>query len=502
MNGWRWIPVLLLWILACANLSVHWSANPIYSYGWLVPVFAAYALFLRIRSRPIPGPRTGWAKWMIVLAGLAFAPTWLFAQPNPDWSLVAWLLVGEVVVITLGMVGLVGGWAWVRHFAFPICFIFTAVPCPHVIEAPMTVGLMRAVATFTVELLNVCGVAAVQHGNVIEVRSGLLGVDEACSGVRSLQAALTGSLFIGEMFRLNVLRRFGLLFGGLVVALLTNVARTFFLSWSASREGSAAVDRWHDPAGFTILTACFVIIWILAFLMTRGERPPAETTSKEAGSPLPTPLVVGLAIWIAAILCAVEMWFYDPAGAQQSAWSLVPPAGSAEVPIGAEAARQLQCDRMSASSWRTPDGGDWMLYFLEWRPGPVRSRVLARVHRPEICLSSVGLKLVEDRGTLWVEAGGFNLPFRAYTFEQAGRTLFVYYGIWQSRSRRAEMSGRLSESEHSAGFQAVLWRERNLGQQVAELAVTGYSSAAQADASFEETVKRLLVRRLPEVAER
>lgn len=240
---WPWLPIVGMWALACGNLSVHWSANPIYSYGWLVPVFGLYATVARWKTRPAPGKSTPAGRLIVWIGALAFFPTWIFAQPNPDWSLVAWMLSAEAVAMTLGAIGMAGGWVWVRHFAFPMCFIFAAVPCPHVIEVPMTVGLMRWVAAFTVELLNVAGVAAVQHGNVIEVRSGLLGVDEACSGVRSLQAALTASLFLGELFRFNLLRRVSLLAIGLLVAVVTNVGRTFFLAWSASRDGLASVGN-------------------------------------------------------------------------------------------------------------------------------------------------------------------------------------------------------------------------------------------------------------------
>ena len=85
----------------------------------------------------------------------------------------------------------------------------------------------------------------------------------------------------------------------------------------------------------------------------------------------------------------------------------------------------------------------------------------------------------------------------AYAFEQDGHPLFVYYGLWQTRSRRAQESGYLSESEHLAGFQAVMWRERHMGQQVAELAVTGYATAEKADESFQRMLKKLLVLRPP-----
>ena len=497
-RAWGWLLFVGIWCLAGRHLSVHWAANPIYSYGWLVPPLGLYAAWIRWPSRPASGSPAVLGGWLTVLAAIAFFPTWVFAQPNPDWSLVAWAITAEAVAMTLGAVALAGGWQWARHFAFPICFIFAAVPCPHVIELPLTVGLMRNVATFTVELLNLCGVAAVQHGNVIEVRTGLLGVDEACSGVRSLQAALTGSLFFGELFRFGWARRILVIFIGLGVALCTNVVRTFFLSWTASRHGIESIAKWHDPAGFLILTVCLAIVWVVAFLLAGNSHALAEPSrAVPAGHSLPIRFLAGLSLWIIAVVVAVELWFHDGGRPPESLWALVPPPGAIPVEISENAKRQLQCDRLSGSGWKEADGSDWLMYFLEWRPGPLRSRVLARVHRPEVCLSSVGLKLVRDRGIISIEAGGLRLPFRAYTFDQGGHPLYVYYGIWQTRSHRGLERGELSQSEHRAGFQAVLWRERNLGQQVAELAATGYRNAEEADAGFQQTLEKLLVRRLP-----
>ena len=313
-----------------------------------------------------------------------------------------------------------------------------------------------------------------------------------------MQAALTASLFLGELYRFIWVRRVFLLGIGLVAAVATNVGRTFFLAWNASRDGLASVARWHDPAGFLILSVCFGVVWVSALLLARKESHPVPTHRIPVARPLPFKFAMGLSLWILFTIVAVEFWFRDGDNPPESPWSLLPPEESTQVEIGAEAARQLQCDRSSAAAWRGADGSDWLMYFLEWRSGPIRSRVLARVHRPDICLSSVGLKLIEDRGTLSVEAGGFNLPFHAYTFEQDGHPLFVYYGIWQNRTERARESGSLSQSEHVAGLQAVIWRERRLGQMVAELAATGYTDAAQADAGFQESVKKLLVRRLPQ----
>ncbi len=432
-------------------------------------------------------------KWVIALIAFAFFPTWLIEQPNPDWRLISWVLAMEVVGLTLAAVAAIGGGArWLRHFAFPISFILIAVPWPSVIEQPVIQGLMRFVAALTVELLNVLRIPALQHGNVIEIGAGLLGVDEACSGVRSLQATVMASLFLGEMSRFNFARRLALLVAGVAVALICNVGRAFLLAWNAAHHGIGAVQEWHDPAGFTILTVCFVVVWLIALVLGRGDSELPPATNLPPAASFPTRFTVGLAIWFAFVFIATECWFRTAPPAI-TGWRIIPPAESRVLPIEPRAAEMLQSDRTTAATWEETGGRRWVMYFLEWRPGPSRSRILARMHRPEHCLPASGLLLVADRGTVTVHAQGLAIPFRAYTFEQKKRPIFVYFCLWQSRSP-AKQGLAFDESTRRASLQAVVWRERNLGQQVAELAVFGYSNAAQADAA--------LLRELPPLIER
>ena len=303
------------------------------------------------------------------------------------------------------------------------------------------------------------------------------------------------AVFLGELFRFTWIRRLLLLLAGVAAALMTNVGRTFFLSWSAARDGIASVEKWHDPAGVMIQIVCFVLVWAIALLLVRQSLHLAASPSVLPARLPALTLSCGLSAWIVAILVAAEIWFYDGGKRVENLWDLLPPAGSNPLEISRSAILQLQCDHSSASAWDDADGSRWLLYSFEWFPGPVRSRILAHVHRPEVCLSSIGLKLTKDRGDVSVVAGGFKLVFRAYSFEQDGQPLYVYYGIWQSRSPRAQENGYLSASEHIAGVQAVLWRERNLGLQVVELAVSGYQDANKADEGFRTMMKNLLVRR-------
>jgi exosortase/archaeosortase family protein len=353
---------------------------------------------------------------------------------------------------------------------------------------------MRFVASVTVEILNLIHIPALQHGNVIEIGSGLLGVDEACSGVRSLQATLMASLFIGELYRCGAIRRVILLLAGLFVAVVTNICRTFFLGWSAARNGIGAVDQWHDPAGFTILTLCFILVWLLAELLSRDEPAPAMAAPDAAPLMLPPTLVTGLAVWFGMIFAGVELWFHDSRqiGTQ---WTLSAPAGAQPVVLEPAAVEMLQADHSVASSWRGADGSRWTMFFFEWRPGPSRSRILARMHRPEVCLPAAGLRRIADRGILNVEAQGLTLPFEASQFESAsGQPIFVYFCPWQNRPGTSGRSEEFRDSAREASLRAVLRRERNLGQQVAQFVVTGYADPAKADAALQQQLGQLLQR--------
>ena len=142
---------------------------------------------------------------------LFFLGTRLVEEANPDWRLIGWALALEVIALSLVAVYVSRGAAALKHFAFPILFFLVAVPWPTPVEQPLIQALTRGIVAATVELLNFAGYPAQPHGNVIETTGGFVDIDEACSGIRSLQAALMLALFFGEWRRLGVSRRMALL---------------------------------------------------------------------------------------------------------------------------------------------------------------------------------------------------------------------------------------------------------------------------------------------------
>src|SRR5690348_14058345 len=82
-----WSAGLVLAILGGAflvNVAPYWQVNPQYSYGWLVPAFAAILFHRRWTCRPAPAAATpAPANGLLALLALLFLPIWLIVQPNP-----------------------------------------------------------------------------------------------------------------------------------------------------------------------------------------------------------------------------------------------------------------------------------------------------------------------------------------------------------------------------------------------------------------------------------
>jgi len=166
--------------------------NPQYGYGWIVPFLGLFLFYRRWQDKPAPEPAR-WKFATIFLAAavaLPFLPGRIISIANPDWRFLSWTLAIAAVAISLGGLNLAGGPRWVRHFCFPVVFFLIAVPWPARFEQMVVQGLMRADADVVVQMLSAMGTIAIQRGNVIELSSGLVGLADGCTGIRSLQSTL------------------------------------------------------------------------------------------------------------------------------------------------------------------------------------------------------------------------------------------------------------------------------------------------------------------------
>jgi exosortase len=496
------LPVLigLAWLQLFLRLRTDWAINPQYSYGYLVPLLSAALLWRRWQTRPDAGPASGeMSMWVALVAIAVLFPVRLVEEANPEWRLILWAHAFAVTVFSLALIQHAGGNAWRRHFAFPIFFLLVSVPWPVGIEQAVIQNLMRGVAAVTVDVAGFAGITALQRGNVIEIDAGLVGVDEACSGVRSLQTTLMTALFLGELYSFNARRRLALVVAGVLIAIPANVVRTFFLVWVAARHGFDALHRAHDGAGMVVIAMVLPALAGVAAWLKRGAEARASSFPKVVSETAPR--AIGFAhalVFVASIIGAdfvTEVWYraHERDVVANARWSIDWPSGAAEfsdLPISDTSRAMLRCDSAGGAGWADAQANRWRMFFLRWEPGK-NSAQLAKGHTPDICLPGTGHRLRAEHATTTVRVGDLSLAFRHYEFDSAGRTLFVFYGLFEDRVSAASTA---EDGSVRSRLVAVLRGRRNLGQQVLEIAVEGPAMPQESIARLAEELPKLVRR--------
>lgn len=516
----NWVAVAILvyvWFAVIRHLRVEWTLNEQYAYGWCIPFLCAFLVWKRwpeatVGSMMVTGSRQFTRSLLFPAAFLlliaAFLLTRLIEEANPDWRLVSWLLTTEAIAFSLLFLYLWKGAAVVRRLAFPIIFFLVSVPWPTFLEQGIIQTLTRANTSITVDVLNWCGFPALQHGNVIETAAGLVDIDTACSGVRSLQASFMMALFFGGLKRLSALRWVAL--GGITVALalFCNAARTVFLSILTANSGPAATDRWHDPAGLIVLVVCFTAVWAAASWV--GGKSQVQDYRAVTDGPAHTPgpafnlqFSRSLAILILFLLVmgesAVQLWYRSSSPPAALEWEVHLPHENPHfksVAIPSETTRILRFTEGQSAQWPNSDGTHWQFFYFRWAPGRTAIN-LARNHTPDICLPAAGHKLANLPDTRSVDLGATMLNFRSFAAGTSARPLYVFYSLWEDGSESQVSSSQTLTVE--SRLNAIKSRRRNPGQRVLEIAIANAKDFAEAEASLRRHLPSV-VKIHPEVA--
>ena len=489
------------WLLLFDALRGEWEINAQYNFGWVVPFLGAALVWRRWSGRPpSTPPRFAWpvAAFAGLLAVLAL-PLRLILEANPEWRLAYWVHAFQVVGLSLCLLYQVGGWPWVRHFAFPVCFLLIAVPWPMEFEQGIIQSLMRFVAGATVEFVGWLGIPAMQHGNLVEIGNGMVGIDEACSGVRSLQSGLMIALFLGEQYLFSAARRIGLLLSSIALVVVANMGRTTFLVWAAAERGFHQMEAWHDAAGnvvmWVVLPGLFALAWLLRPKTTMGAEAVASVSFPTIR--LPRWVGIGALAWIAFSLVASEAWYrtHERQLVANTPWSVAWPVEAfnfKESAVPENALAILRCSNSKTASWQDDHGNDWSAFLLRWDAGE-NSAQLAKGHRPEICLTAAGARLLDDLGMASVSLKDVQLNFHHQTFEGGTQLMHVFYCIWADKVSPSELNLK-EDGSRSSRFDAVLAGKRHLGQQVLEVVITGPESMEAARQLLEQQLATLIER--------
>jgi exosortase len=471
-------PVLLCFALAIWQMRYDWTYDETYNYGWVVTPLMAYLFSVRWRDRPAPRPlplaqRSIWG-WVII--SLLLPACWLIREANPEWRLVSMALA--ILAITSACLWLreLGGTAWMRHFMGALAFFAVSIPWPSELEKITAHFLMPVNAAAALEALQLLGVPATRAGNLIQLPGGgILGVEEACSGIRSLQATLMMALFLGELHRLRWVHRGLLLLIGIIVALLTNALRTIWLSKVGAQDGLSATHHLHDRAGLIVLAINSGLLLALAALLERKfPRPTYRTPSSEALQGYSRTYSRGPSFCLAAMILMIPFtayWYGRNEAAQPDAWTLTQPT---EAPAYQSAyinnltTKMLRYTDGWSAKWQTPNQRSFHGFYLEWEKGKSPPDNM-NVHTPGGCLLNLGIEQMEEYPKMNLEIQGHLMPIRFLRFRDRNRPLFMAYFVAEN-----EVLGRAADVgsfdfSYTKRLRSVLLGRRNPGQRLVEI---------------------------------
>lgn len=493
--------VCAVWWLAIRMLWTDWEIDPQYGYGFLVPMLCAALFLQRWSDRPEPEPPQN----LLPNAILALPPLLFltavqpFFEANPEWRIPGMLGALAAVSLTCILLHAMGGRPWLGHFFFPAEFFLIAVPWPRNAEEAFMGFLMEKNAAATLEVLHWCGYEAVRRGNLIALPTGLLGVEEACSGVRSLQSGLMASLFFGEVFRFGVFARSALVFLALAFAVAGNFLRATALSLIASTQGLAAVDKWHDTAGYAALAFTLGALWLAAIgwqrIRNRTKTPMPAPDPGQAPAVPHALRVAGLAgLGLAATsLVGTEAWYrlHERNAPPPLEWTVREGTpGTKPVSVADRTKRILFFPEGFSERFRDPAGRQWQFFYFRWPAGRTAVQAID-IHNPRTCLGSIGLDLVRQLPPVEIRAAGATLPFNVYLFSDQGRPILVFHSIIADRplgSHDRAMDALSGGSSLSKRWAAVAGGSRNSGQRLLEAAVWGTENVPEAT----DTLRRFL----------
>ena len=479
LGGGLLVVLLGTWVV---HLLPQWFHNPDLSHGLFTPV--VFILLLHeARSHGTARtlrPTTA-CTGLIGLIGLAslllLATAGLYAAAL-EWthSLVEFLLAAALCGL-LTAAWLTAALDHIRLLPFnwpaavSVLVWALSAPIPPGTYTRLTQQLQSTVTGGVLMSLQLLGIAASQDGNVIDLAHTSVGVEEACSGVRSLLSCIFAGFFLSAVLSRQPWKRIVIIALSAHLAIAMNFLRSLLLTLLAN----AGVDihgLWHDLTGFGILVVTAALLAGTALLLERigsggrREGPEAREEQEIPQSSNTYPRVpstkitqtgelslriskrITLAEWfvLSALTLSIAILGVFVKGTHPShhrkeagpdLWAMLPDAAAGwQVTSRTDLYRfssQLQTDTLAERTYaRTDERGTLQItvYLAYWQAGQASVSLVA-AHTPDACWPGSGW--VENRAlyrSIGLKVGSVPLPkaqFRSFKLDTFPQQVWYWH---------------------------------------------------------------------------
>lgn len=293
--------IALFWDSAAAAVRT-WSRSATFNHGFMIAPICAYLIWSRRGQivENMSGPFL-WGFPLLALACLA----WLLGE------IAGVLLVQQFALIAMfqSLCLIVLGWRVARVLAFPLFYLYFAVPFGEFLVEP----LQNITAIFVVRALQLTGLPVYLDGIYISIPTGNFEVAEACAGVRFLISTIALGALVANLFYRSVWRRLALIGFAIAIPIIANGIRAYGIVMIAHlSDHKIAVGVDHIVYGWVFFAFVTVLLLLVGSLFR--EDFDSALAGRLAPGPIGTAFRSRSAFTIlAAGLCAVLVAASAPA---------------------------------------------------------------------------------------------------------------------------------------------------------------------------------------------
>ena len=182
-------------------------------------------------------------------------------------------------------------------------FCFLVLPLPFRLDVELITSLQTLTARWSSRLLDALGVMHVLAGNTVELPGRKLEVEEACSGVHSLFACFSVTLFFALWMRRSLIRGGLLLLSAVGWVLVANSLRVVLVACLEKKGIPASEGFLHEMLGIGVFVFTMVMVLstdrLILFFLPQREEHPKSSSRQNADDPRPTFLPTWRNTWLA-----------------------------------------------------------------------------------------------------------------------------------------------------------------------------------------------------------
>lgn len=258
--------VLLLYRDTALAMVEIWNRSETFAHAFVVPPISLWLIWRQraVLANLCPSP----SPWFLLpLSAVAFL--WLLGDLAAVNSATQLALTAMLVLVVPAALG----WPVARAIAFPLGFLFFAVP----IGEFMTPQLVVWTADFTVAAIRLSGIPVFREGQQFVIPSGNWSVVEACSGIRYLMASvMVGTLFAYLNYR-SLTRRWIFVGVAIVLPLIANWLRAYIIVMLGHFSGNKiATGADHLVYGWVFFGIIMMLMFMIGARWSEPDAPAPE----------------------------------------------------------------------------------------------------------------------------------------------------------------------------------------------------------------------------------